>query len=95
MLKIIFIIQLLERFVLNIKSNKKIVKNENEVSINNQHLDCLANLKRLIKKKEFEAAYQFLCENDFSNSENSKLYYEILLKYLINLKRGETESLKR
>ena len=80
--------------VLNIKSNKKIVKNEREISINNQYLDCLANLKRLIKKREFKDAYQFLGENDFSDNENSKLYYEILLKYLINLKK-EMESLKR
>ncbi len=81
--------------VLNIKNNKKIVKKENEITIDNHYLDCLANLKRLIKKRKFEEAYQFLCENDFSYNENSRLYYEMLLKYLINLKRGETESLNR
>ena len=70
--------------------NKIDVKNE-EVSFNDfSYYDSLGNLKYLIKKRNFKEAYEYLKENDFKDNE---LYYEILLKLLVNL--NETESLKR
>ena len=75
--------------VLNIKvqnnKSKEIAVSEFK---DNEYLDSLANLKRLIKKREYEEALNYL--NVMTLDEESKLYYEILLKHLIS-----TESLKR
>lgn len=75
--------------VLNIKVQNKKPK---EIAVgefkDNEYLDSLANLKRLIKKREYEEALNYL--NVMTLDEESKLYYEILLKHLIS-----TKSLKR
>lgn len=71
------------------KSNN--IDNNESVSESSRYLENLANLKRLIKKREYFDALEYLKENDFSYQEESKLYYEMLLKYLINLQTYQNE----
>ena len=75
---------------MNKNKSNNIEDNEN-TSLSSRYLENLANLKRLIKKREYNEALEYLNENDFSYQEESKIYYEMLLKYLINLQTYQNE----
>ena len=75
---------------MNKNKSNNIEDNEN-ISLSSRYLENLANLKRLIKKREYNEALEYLNENDFSYQEESKIYYEMLLKYLINLQTYQNE----
>ncbi len=75
---------------MNKNKSNNIEDNEN-ISLSSRYLENLANLKRLIKKREYIEALEYLNENDFSYQEESKIYYEMLLKYLINLQTYQNE----
>lgn len=62
--------------------------NDKQITVKNDYLELLANLKRLVKKREYNEAYKYLRENNFQNNCE---FYEVMLKYLINLQTYENE----
>ena len=74
---------------LKIKATNKNQSNNNEDNSslfnNTKYLDLLANLKKLIKKREYLEAKKLLEENNLS------MFYEVMVNYLVSLQKYENE----
>ena len=67
------------------KSQSNIKEFNSNLFNNTKYLDLLANLKKLIKKREYLEAKKLLEENNLS------MFYEVMVNYLVSLQKYENE----